>query len=219
MATAISWSVRHRVRMALVAGITGVIANLLLIVFYVLLAAGVPAKGVAGSASDLVGAATDLAIIPVAVALGTRLPRRRSTVALQRATVLALACSAIVAPLVVADLLSFAVETPIAAATVLVLAVWLVQVNRWLRPTVPWSRVAGLGELAGGSVLAGAAVVAVALPLPLLSWPQVGVLGVGVVVGLWAYLAIPVWFLLLSDGLREEQHAAASGASSVLGAV
>jgi len=45
--------------------------------------------------------------------------------------------------------------------------------------------------------LAGYVVVGLGLLLPWMSWPQLVVFGVGVVIGLPAYLGIPVWFVLL----------------------
>jgi hypothetical protein len=73
---------------AYAAGTTGILANLFLIVFYVLLGlqAGRPeaqtslgsAGDLAGSASDLVGSLATAFMIPVALVLAGRLPQRRT---------------------------------------------------------------------------------------------------------------------------------------------
>ncbi len=41
----------------------------------------------------------------------------------------------------------------------------------------------------------------IGLLLPGMSWPQLGVFGFGVLVGLPAYLSVPVWFVLLGRHL------------------
>jgi hypothetical protein len=79
---------------------------------------------------------------------------------------------------------------------------WLLLVNRWLRlsGTLP-VRLARLGEVLGVGLLAGYAIVGLGLLLPWMSWPQLGVFGVGVLIGLPAYLGIPIWFVLLGRHL------------------
>jgi hypothetical protein len=74
-------------RFAYAAGYTGILGNLFLIALYALLVlqGGSPAGGtllgsafrVAGSASDLLGSLSTAFMIPVALFLGGRLPRRR----------------------------------------------------------------------------------------------------------------------------------------------
>jgi hypothetical protein len=75
-------------------------------------------------------------------------------------------------------------------------------VNRWLRlsGTLP-VRLARLGEVLGVGLLAGYAIVGLGLLLLWMSWPQLGVFGVGVLIGLPAYLGIPIWFVLLGRHL------------------
>src|SRR4028119_826747 len=81
-------SVGAAARFAYAAGFTGILANLFLIIMYVgldLQAGGPeaqtpslgPAGELSGSASDLVGSLSVAGMIPVALALGGRLPRRR----------------------------------------------------------------------------------------------------------------------------------------------
>ena len=198
---------------AYAAGVTGILANLFLIVMYVLLGlqAGSPEGGtllgsafhVAGSAADLLGSLATAFMIPVALFLGGRLPRRRAVRFTQASGLTAMALLTVGGPLLVLGVLTFEVETPIAIVALIVLAIWLLLVNRWLRLLDALSyRVVRLGELVGAGFLAGYAIVGLGLLLPWMSWPQLVVFGFGVLVGLPAYLVgIPVWFLLLGRHL------------------
>jgi len=197
---------------AYAAGVTGILANLFLIVMYVLLGlqAGRPeaqtllgsAFHVAGSASDLLGSLATAFMIPVALFLGGCLPRRRAVRFTQASGLTAMALLTVGGPLLVLGVLTFEVETPIAIVALIVLAIWLLLVNRWLRLLNALSyRVVRLGELVGAGFLAGYAIVGLGLLLPWMSWPQLVVFGFGVLVGLPAYLGIPVWFLILGRHL------------------
>ena len=193
-------------------GVTGILANLSLIVMYVLLGlqAGRPeaqtllgsAFHVAGSASDLLGSLATAFMIPVALFLGGRLPRRRAVRFTQASGLTAMALLTVGGPLLVLEVLAFEVETTIAVGAVMVLSLWLFLVNRWLlrSDALPY-RVARFGELLGAGMLAGYVIVGLGLLLPWMSWPQLAVFGFGVLVGLPAYLGIPVWFLLLGRHL------------------
>ena len=206
-------SARRTAYFAYAAGVTGILANLFLIVMYVLLGlqAGRPeaqtllgsAFHVAGSASDLLGSLATAFMIPVALFLGGCLPRRRAVRFTQAAGLTAMALLTVGGPLLVLGVLTFEVETPIAIVALIVLAIWLLLVNRWLRLLDALSyRVVRLGELVGAGFLAGYAIVGLGLLLPWMSWPQLVVFGFGVLVGLPAYLVgIPVWFLLLGRHL------------------
>ena len=197
---------------AYAAGVTGILANLFLIVMYVLLGlqAGRPeaqtllgsAFHVAGSASDLLGSLATAFMIPVALFLGGCLPRRRAVRFTQASGLTVMALLTVGGPLLVLGVLTFEVETPIAIVALIVLAIWLLLVNRWLRLLDALSyRVVRLGELVGAGFLAGYAIVGLGLLLPWMSWPQLVVFGFGVLVGLPAYLGIPVWFLILGRHL------------------
>jgi MFS family permease len=200
-------------RFAYAAGGAGILANLFLIVMYVLLGlqAGRPepqtllgsAFHVAGSASDLLGSLATAFMIPVALFLSGRLPRRRAVRFTQASGLMAMALLTVGGPLLVLGVLAFEVDTLTAVASYIVLSLWLLLVNRWLRlsDALPY-RVARLGEFVGAGFLAGYLVVGLGLLLPWMSWPQLVVFGFGVLVGLPAYLVgIPVWFLLLGRHL------------------
>jgi hypothetical protein len=205
-------SVKWATRSAYAAGATGILANLFLMVLYIQLGlqAGRPEDGtllgpigeLAGSASDLLGSLSTAFMIPVALFLGGPLPRRRTVRFAQATGLAAMAFLTIGGPLLVLGLLAFEIETPIAIVALIILGVWLLLVNRWLRRSdaLP-CRVVRLGELVGAGFLAGYAFVGFGLLVPWMSRPQLVVFGVGVLFGLPAYLAIPVWFVLLGRHL------------------
>jgi len=176
--------------------------------------AGRPERGSAlGTTNDLVGSLGAAFMIPAAVALGDRLPRRPAVRATRAAGLSAMVVLTATGPLLVFDVLPFRVSTPISLAAFLVLAGWLLGVNRASRRSAVLARgVTRLGQLCGAGTLAGAALVGSAFLLPRRSWPQVGMVGVGGVLGVGAMLAIPVWFLLLGRQLsRVPGHGAAVG--------
>jgi MFS family permease len=186
-------------RFAYAAGATGILANLFFIILYVLLGLQAnqpgggtslgPAGELAGSASDLLGSLSAAFMIPVALALGRRLPRRRAVRFAQAAALAAMALLSAGGPLLVLGVLAFEVETPIAMGAYVILILWLLLVNRWLRLSGTIGlRVARFGEFLGAGALAGYVVVGLGLLLPWLSWPQLMVFGFGVLVGLLAYL-------------------------------
>ena len=136
-------SARRTAYFAYAAGVTGILANLFLIVMYVLLGlqAGRPeaqtllgsAFHVAGAASDLLGSLATAFMIPVALFLGGCLPRRRAVRFAQASGLTVMALLTVGGPLLVLGVLTFEVETPIAIVALIVLAIWLLLVNRWLR--------------------------------------------------------------------------------------
>ena len=120
-------SVGTAARFAYAAGFTGILANLFLIAMYIVLglqAGGPeahttslgPAGDLSGSASDLVGSLSAAFMIPVALALGGRLPQRRAARFTQAAGLAAMALLTAGGPLLVLGVLVFEIETPISMA-------------------------------------------------------------------------------------------------------
>jgi len=191
-------SVKRAARFAYAAGVTGTLANLFLIAFYALQASH-PENGTSlGTANDLVGSLGTAFMIPVALALGGRVPQRRAARFTQAAGLTAMALLTFSGPLLVLGVLAFEVETSIGVGAWMVLCLWLFLINRWLRLSAGLPvRVARLGEFLGAGTLAGGAVVGLGLLLPWMSWPQLVVFGVGGLLGVIGMLGTPVWFLLL----------------------
>jgi hypothetical protein len=195
-------SVKRTALFAYAAGATGILANLFLIAFFALQATH-PDDGFSlGSANDIVGSLATAFLIPVALFLGGRLPQRRAARLTQAAGLTAMALLSVGGPLLVLGVLAFEVATPIAMAAWIILSLWLLLANRWLRLSAALPvRLTRLGEFLGAGTLAGYVIVGLGLLLPWMSWPQLVVFGVGVLVGLPAYLGIPVWFVLLGRHL------------------
>jgi hypothetical protein len=187
---------------AYAAGATGILANLFLIAFYALQASH-PEDGTAlGTANDLVGSLGSAFMIPVALALGAWLPDRRLSRIIQVVGLSAMAVLSVGGPPLVLGVVAFNVQAPIMVAAWMVLCLWLLLINRWLRLSAALQpRVARLGELLGAAVLAGAVVVGLGFLLPWMSWAQLVVFGVGGVLGVASMLGTPIWFLLLGRHL------------------
>ena len=187
---------------AYAAGVTGILANLLLIAFFAL-QAGNPENGTfLGSANDLVGSLGTALMMPVALALGASLPDRRLGRISRIVGLSAMAVLTVGGPLLVLGVLSFEAQAPIALGAWVVLSLWLFLTNRWLRLSgaLP-PRVARFGEILGSLVLAAGAVAGLALLLPWMSGPQMIAFGVAGSLAAIGMLGMPFWFLLLGRHL------------------
>lgn len=188
--------------MARAAGAVGVLSNLLLIAFYAW-QAGRPERGTwLGSANDLVGSVGSALMAVVALGLGTLLPRRRAARAVNLTGFAAMVLLTLLGPLLVAGVIPFQVQSPIALACFVVLAGWLLAVNGWLRreALLP-ARVTRLGEWSGGGVLIGVALAGPAFALPAASVPQLVLFAAGGLLGVAGMLAVPIWFVMLGREL------------------
>jgi hypothetical protein len=185
------------------AGSAGALANLLLVVCYILLAAGSDAQHVAGSSNDLVGSLATALSIPVALALVSLLPRRRAVRITQAVGIAAMAVLTLGGPLLLLGILPFEIQAPIAIGASMLLAAWLFLVNRWMRRAGTLDpRITRVGQVAGAATLVSfAGVVAGVVLLPWASVLQIVVLVVVGLPGVVAWLATPVWFLMLSGRL------------------
>lgn len=196
--------VSHGGSIAVAAGVLGILTRLTLLASYVLLAADSGLQGVVGSASTVAGAVEVPLIALALVALPSYWPPVRQMPVLQPVAVVALGVAAVIGLMTLGGLLPPSVETPVTGVALLVLAVWLVRVNRTMRRTVSWPLWTLVGEICGTAMLVGAAIDGLGLLLPSLSAPQMTLLLVGGLPAFVGYLVFPVWFLALGLHLRNE---------------
>jgi hypothetical protein len=176
-------------RFALAAGVVGVLANLLLIGFYALELGREPALPVSlGALNDLTGSLGTALMIPVGLAFGPAWVRGVGLAAMVVLTV--------GGPLLVFGALTFERQLPIVLAAYLALNAWMLLSAR--RMTGAARR---LGVLAAAGVLAG--MLLAGLGLLLTAWLQIVLFVVAGLVGVPAWLATPVWFLLLGRDRQE----------------
>jgi hypothetical protein len=187
------------------AGTAGIVANGLLAAFFAFRAAGSTAGEFLGPANDLVGSLASGLMIPVALSLRTLLPDGPAVGAVQAVGVASMGVLTVGGPLLVLGVVPFATSSAISISAAMVLAGWLVAVNRWVRRRGTLRRsLARLGELAGATTLAAGAGAGLALVLlPTNSVAQVTALVVAGVPGVLAWLATPVWFLRLGNRSAE----------------
>jgi hypothetical protein len=187
-------------RWALVSGGAGLVSGLFLVMFY---AVGEPLAPVPsrwnwlGPANDLSSAVQAAALIPVALEGSRLLPSpyvRRWT----RIGVSAMVAGSILPVLLLARLIPFAVQTPLAIAAFAATYGWVFTINRaaarrkLVRLTV--AHVGMVSALALGAALAAAGVAAL-LPAQSTALRVTG--GIAVVAGVIAWLGFPLWTLLV----------------------
>ena len=193
---------------ALTSGITGLVANVLLVLFF-LLAQPFGVNGPLaeagkdfmwlGSANDLVIIVQFLTFIPVALALRRWLPPTRSVRLVTAAVVVAMAAVAILQLLLVIGVLEFDVQVVLVAATFLVVYAWMIAVSSTghRHGTLPRS-VTRFGLLLGTSYPVGLIIAAAGLLFPSGSATQLAFVVPGVVIAAIGWLGLPVWPLVLA---------------------
>jgi hypothetical protein len=191
---------------ALLSGITGIVANVSLAGFFALAGPwGDPAGGRwswLGPANDVTGAISMATLIPVVLYLGRRVPSNRLLQVLAGGSVLAMGALALVAPLMLAGVVPLTVQFVVAGLGLPVIFGWLVVINRvgGHSGALPDS-VAAFGRTVGVAALAGTAFAGAAALLPSGTAAQYVLLGVAAAAGLPAYLAFPVWPILLARSI------------------
>jgi hypothetical protein len=193
---------------ALTSGVTGLVANVLLVLFF-LLAQPFGVNGPQaeagrdfmwlGSANDMVIVVQFLTFIPVALALRRWLPPTRSMRIATAAAVGAMVVVAILQLLLVAGVLEFDVQVVPVAATFLVVYAWVIAVSSTghRHGTLPRS-VTRFGLLLGASYPVGLVIAAAGLLLPSGSPAQLAFVIPGVAVAASGWLGLPVWPLVLA---------------------
>lgn len=195
-------SARHAATFAVATGVVGTAANVALVGFFAF-QAGRPERGVSlGSTNDLLGSAGTALMIPVALALSRQLPRRRGVEFTQAVGIASMIVLTAAGPLLVLGVLAFTVSTAISLSAYLLLAAWLLLMNRWLyRSGALGRRITRLGELLGLVTVAAGAMAALSLLLPAGSWPRLALITTAAVVAAVGVFGVPIWFLLLGRHL------------------
>jgi hypothetical protein len=198
-------------RWGLVAGVTGMVANLLLIALYVLvLGLGLAAYEWTGPANDVIGGIVSTgATIPLAFALRDVVGRESLVGVMTRMVVFALGTIVVLSTLLVVDVIPFEVQGVAAGLAIQVMFVWVGVVGRAgaRNGTLPPSMARWAIMMASAAVL-GALVVGSFL-LPWASTAQYILASAGLLIGVPAYLAFPVWLIRMSNRLPAHADARA----------
>jgi hypothetical protein len=192
---------------ALVSGATGLAANAFLVLFYVLAEPFSDAPNGAawlGPANDWLMVPQFLALIPVATAIGRRLPATRWARALTVAGVAAMAAIVLAQLALVLGLLTFDPQLWIVVSSMLGLYLWLLGASLVGHRTARLPRVlTRAGVLLGTSVFAGAALVGAGALVP--EPARWALIVPGLVLGGAGWLALPVFPLLVSRFVLPEE--------------
>ena len=189
-------AVRTVDRWALFAGVTGLLANVLLVVLFMTPADGPYAW--TGPANDVVGDVSSLAMIPVAVGLLAVCGNRRGLGAITWLAVGAMVVMTTVLMLMVLGLVSFAAATDSAYIGLIFLFGWVFAAGRSGRASGRLPRqVARCGVALGAAGLAGAALLTASAPMPAHSLIWDITFGAGLLTAIPVAL-FPVWLIVLS---------------------
>lgn len=195
---------------ALLTGVAGLIANALLIGFFLTLVPlwreAASGLGWLGPATDVIQTAQFVALMPVAVAVGRRLRNGRLVRDATTGAVAAIVVVVVLDLLLLAGVLPASLHSALVTACVTVVFAWLLVVSRAGQRTGRLSRrVVRLGTALAAGYLIGAAIVGSAFLLPPGSIAQYAGLGIGGAVGLYGWLGFPVWPLLLARDIFQEE--------------
>jgi hypothetical protein len=196
-------------RWGFVAGVTGVAANVLLIAFYVFELGGVGdyrwgEYDWTGPANDVLGGIVSTgATIPVALALAGLVGGRPLVRGATLLAVAAMAAMVVTTTLMLADVMAFERQVVVAAAAIVLLLGWTAVIGRAAASTrsLP-PRLAQSAVVIGVAGCLGLVLAGPTLLRPWESVVQYVVGGAGLLVGVPAFLAFPIWLILLSNRLR-----------------
>jgi hypothetical protein len=187
---------------AMASGITGLAANLLLVLFFLLARPfGEMRSGFMwlGTANDWAIVIQFLTFIPAALALRRRLPATWAVRLTTAAAVVAMVGTAVLQLLLIAEVLDFEVQVGLIVAMFLLIYAWVLTVSSTgHRHGILPRPVTRFGLLLGLCFPVGLLITAAGLPF---GWGSAGQLAFGVpgiVVGSASWLALPVWPLLLA---------------------
>ena len=187
---------------ALISGVSGIAANLLLAGFFAVARPWVHSSSPwawLGPANDVTGAISMATMIPVVAYVGRLIPSTRRLRVLAWGSMLAMGALAFAAPLMLSGVVTLTVQFAVAGVGLPVIFGWLVVVNvsGGRAGAIPDS-VAVFGRNVGAAALVATAIAGAGTLVPSGSAAQYVVLGLAALVGLPAYLAFPVWPILLA---------------------
>jgi hypothetical protein len=191
-------------RWARVSGVAGLVANVVLILFFALARPWTTGGGAAwlGPVNDVALVVQFAALVPVALTVHARLHLGRTVTA---TAVAAMVVVVLLQLALLTGLLAFEVQVWAVTAGIAVTFGWVLVSSRAGRAALP-RPVVRFGTTVGGGFLAGGAVVALGLLLPSGSVAQYAVCGLGGLVGLVGWLGFPVWPLVLARTVFEEER-------------
>jgi hypothetical protein len=190
-------AVRAVDRWSLLAGVTGVLANILLVILFTTPADGPYAW--TGPANDTVGVVATLAMIPVAAGLLAVCGNRPGLGAITSLAIVAMVVMAAVSMLFMLGLVPFAAQVDSSYAGLILIFGWVFAASRAGRASGRLPRqVATCGVALGAAGLAGAALLAASVPMPAHSLIRDITWAAGALAGAPVALAFPVWLIVLS---------------------
>jgi hypothetical protein len=164
-----------------------------------------------GPLSDLGTPVWNLLLIPLLLTFYPLLKVTRLGRALTAVTVVLAVAGAASSALLVTKTLTFAISTPVTVLGVLVQGLWLFALTRRLKAVPGWPRrVVRLGLLIPAGQAIAAALVGISLGFGWGSVPQIAVMAIGLVAGVPAWAAWPVWVLLVGRFLAGADHSTAA---------
>ena len=156
-----------------------------------------------GPLSDIGTVGWDLLFVPLAWGLGRSLFAAGAGRAVTIGVVMVSLCGAVSSALLVAKALSFGPSTTVSVLAVLSQSLWLYMVSGRLREDPSWgSSLVRLGLLMSIGQAFGAVLFGISLIFGWGSWPQLTIMLVGLVPGVLAWAAWPVWFALVARRLQ-----------------
>ena len=185
---------------ALVSGVAGVVANVLLVAFFVVaLGLGLAQYGWLGTVNDAVIMLQFLAFVPVALVLPRGLPQVRSVRIATAAAVVGMVSVAVLQLLLILGVLTFDVQVLLVVAAFLPVYGWVLAVSSvgHRSGTLPRS-LTRFGLVLGVSFPVGLVIFAAGLPFGWGSAVQLPFAVAGGVLAGLSWLALPVWPLLLA---------------------
>ena len=193
----LSRAVRAVDRWGLLAGVTGFLGNVLLVILFTTPTDGPYAW--TGPANDVVGVVSTLAMIPVAAGLLTVCGNRPGLGMITSLAIVAMVVIAAVAVLFVLGRVPYTADADSFYIGLTIISGWLLAANRAGRASgrLP-SQVAHCGVALGAAGLAAAALAAASVPMPAYSLIHDITQGAALLAAGLAVLAFPVWLIVLS---------------------